>query len=77
MPKKGAGTRDGRILRMATSAGIRKGVVGGSRFWFLVAAGTTAFRVLRRITGSGPEIVYSEELAPGQSLVISNGADPR
>ena len=59
------------MLRSLTRLGLRRGLLGGSRPWtvlFVVAGG---LRVLRRIT-EGKEIVFSEKLEPGTTLVITN-----
>lgn len=65
-----------RLLRALVRSGTRKGVLGGSRAW-MVAGGTAWF--LRRLReSSGPDVVYSEELASGQRLVIDHqGPRPR
>lgn len=49
-----------------------KGFVEGSRFWTLLGSAGLAVRVLRKITRDEPEVVYSEPLRPGQSLLISH-----
>jgi len=33
-------------------------------------------RLFKRLSGSAPETVYSERLAPGEQLVITHLADP-
>lgn len=54
------------------------GPLGGSRHWTLLWALLVAARVFRRLTRPKPEILYSEKLLPGQSLVISgDGREPR
>jgi len=49
-----------------------KGLLGGSRPWMVVWVVILAARILRRLTKEKPEIVYSEELRPGETLVISS-----
>ena len=59
------------MLRSLTRLGLRRGLLGGSRPWtvlFVVAGG---LRLLRRIT-EGKEVVFSEKLEPGTTLVITN-----
>jgi hypothetical protein len=51
--------------------GLKKGVFGGSRPWLVLWLVLAGLRVLRRITRDEPELVFSETLDPGQSLVIS------
>lgn len=59
------------LLRQA----FRRGVLGGSRPWLVMGGVALGLRVLRKVTGSQPEVVYSEKLAPGESLVIANEGD--
>ncbi len=58
----------GFVLRTA----LRRGVMGGSSFWTVVATLAVARRLLRKLTRSEPEVVYREALRPGESLVISH-----
>ncbi len=48
-----------------------RGPLGGSRQWTLVWAVLVAARLLRRVTKPKPEILLTERLAPGESLLIS------
>ena len=55
-----------------------KGLLGGSRPWTVVWAALLGLRLLRRVLRDRPEILYREELAPGEVLVISTkDRDPR
>jgi hypothetical protein len=63
-----------QLLPKLQSVGIRRGLLGGSRAWTLVAAATLGLRLLRRIAGER-EVVYSEELGPGESILITHGTD--
>jgi hypothetical protein len=49
-----------------------RGLIGGSKPWTYLWVFLTARRLLKRVLRDEPEIVYSEELLPGQALVISN-----
>lgn len=49
-----------------------RGLFGGSRPWTVLWVLLFSRKVLRRLLGSKPEVVYSETLEPGQALVISN-----
>lgn len=51
---------------------LRRGFLGGSRFWTVLGTIGLAMRVLRRITRDEPEVAFSEELRPGQTLLISH-----
>ena len=66
-----------RLLRAALRNGITKGFLGGSRPWLIVGGIAAGWRVLRKIAGSEPIVVFSEELRPGETFVIANGPEPR
>ncbi|MGH9180852.1 MAG: hypothetical protein ACRD0Q_04145 [Acidimicrobiales bacterium] len=51
--------------------GFRKGFLGGSRAWTVVGGAALGLRALRRLAARTPKVVYCEELAAGQSLVIT------
>lgn len=61
----------GIVWRMS----LRRGLVGGSRPWMYVLVAVGAVRLLRRISGSVPEKVFTEELKPGEALIITHYAD--
>ena len=69
---KGAKARQTR-LAMLSGLGLRRGLMGGSRFWMVVGGAAAGLRLVRRISGAAPEVVYSEELPAGQSILITNG----
>jgi len=48
----------------------KRGVLDGHRGWLIAGAVALVVRWLRR--GGQPEVVYREELAPGESLVIAH-----
>jgi hypothetical protein len=68
-----APAKKGRLLSTLQSTGVRKGVLGGSRTWTMLAVGAWGLRMLIRLAQRNEEIVFSEELKPGQRLVIANG----
>ena len=49
-----------------------RGLLGGSKPWTWLWVLLTARRVLKRLLRDDPEVVWSERLAPGETLVISN-----
>lgn len=67
------GRRRGGALAMLQRTGIRRGVFGNSRGWLYVGAGVWTLRTVRRIAERKPEILISEELRPGERLMIANG----
>jgi len=60
------------MLRRLTRLGITRGLLGGDRRW--LALGTAAFgvRALAKLATKESKVVYSEDLAPGESLVITH-----
>lgn len=62
----------GGLLRTAEKAGLRRGL-GGSRGWFYLGTGLWTLRTIRRMATRRSEILLSEELRPGDRLVIANG----
>jgi hypothetical protein len=68
--KRGSG---GGVLAMLQRTGVRRGVFGNSRGWLYVGVGVWTLRTVRRVAERRPEILLSEELRPGERLMISNG----
>ena len=66
---KGAKKKPGVLYRRAQV----KGLLGGSRGWTILWAVLFGRRILKRLAGDAPEVVYSEELRPGEALVIRHG----
>jgi hypothetical protein len=62
----------GRVVRLLRRNGVRKGIFGGSRGWAAVAVGTWGYTTLKRMARREPELVFSEELKPGERIIISN-----
>lgn len=62
----------GALLRTIERSGIRKGM-NGSKGWFYVGTGLWTLRTVRRLAERNEEILVSEELRPGQRIVIANG----
>ena len=65
-------SRIDRGLRLVQSRGMRRGVRGGSRFWFWMYVAAWASRRLRRAIGSEPAVVYRGEIKPGETIEISH-----
>ncbi|MEJ7584008.1 MAG: hypothetical protein WKF43_07950 [Acidimicrobiales bacterium] len=62
----------GRAIRILRRRGLRQGILGGNRAWAAVAVGTWGYTQLKRLAQRDVEVVFSEELKPGQRLIISN-----
>ncbi len=59
-----------RLLRTVSRLGLSRGLGGGSRVWVTIGAVAGGLRLLGKWIGDEPEVVYSEDLEPGQSLMI-------
>ncbi len=64
--------RPGRIVTLLRRNGFRRGILGGSRGWAAMAIATWGYTKLKGLAERDAEVVFSEELKPGQRLVISN-----
>lgn len=51
---------------------VQKGLLGRSRFWTVLGTLGLAMKVLKKLAKNEPEVAYSGELKPGQTLVISH-----
>ena len=51
---------------------MARGLFGGSRGWLAVWVLAVSTRALRRFIRKDPKVVYCEDLAPGESLVITH-----
>jgi hypothetical protein len=54
--------------------GLRRGIAGGNRTWMYVAVGAGLLRLFTKLAGTDEKVVLSEELKPGQALIISSPA---
>lgn len=57
------------------SLALRRGLLGGSRPWMIVAGVLWGLRLLRRASGRRPELLAVERLKPGQTLQITALSD--
>lgn len=60
------------LSKRLLSLGIRRGVLGGSSPFIVLAGLAGAWRLIKILSGSVKETVYLEPLEPGQELVISH-----
>jgi hypothetical protein len=67
----------GFLGRLTWRTSVRKGFFGGQQTWMTVFAVVGAVKAFRRFAGGTPDVVYTEELAPGQALIITHHADLR
>ena len=62
------------MIATLSRLGFRRGVLGGSRGFMILWMVAMAVRLLKRMGGSEPEVVYSEKLEPGTSLLLTHEA---
>jgi hypothetical protein len=68
---KGSGT--GRAVNYLRRSGMSKGILGGRRGWVAVFFVTWGYQKLKQLAQRDAEIVLSEELEPGQRIIIASG----
>jgi hypothetical protein len=61
-----------RLVRLLLRNGWRRGVLGGSRPWLVAGGAALVVRVLQKLIASEDKVVYSEELQPGETVVIGH-----
>ena len=65
--------KGGRSMPAALIRGrMVRGAAAGSRFWTVVSAVALARRVIKRLSGSQGEVLFSRRLQPGEVLVIAS-----
>jgi hypothetical protein len=69
--------RDGRRAKGGRSSLLyrqaqMRGLLGGSRPWTILWTVLATRRLLKRLLGDEPEVVYRQVLLPGEAVVISN-----
>jgi hypothetical protein len=64
------------LLRVGLRQGLRRGLMGGSRPWLVIGGVALCWRVLHKIAGGDPVVVYSEKLELGETVVIAHGREP-
>jgi hypothetical protein len=63
----------GRILLFLQKTGALRGLRGGSRAWTAIWVTAFALRQVRKRTGrSGEEVVFRQELEPGESFIVTH-----
>jgi hypothetical protein len=59
------------MLKTLVRIGFARGI-GGSRGWLALGVVAGGLRMLRKMAKREPDVVYLEELHPGQSVVIQH-----
>ena len=65
------------LVRLLLRSGFRRGVLGGSRPWLIGFGIAGAVRLIQKINERESDVVFSETLEPGETLVIAHGREPR
>jgi len=60
------------MLRRVIRLGLTRGLLGGDRRWLALGSAALGLRLLVKLAVKEPKVVYSEDLAPGESLVITH-----
>ncbi|HEX9683655.1 MAG TPA: hypothetical protein VGA13_11270 [Acidimicrobiales bacterium] len=61
-----------RLLDRGVRSGARRGLAGGSNPWLALMVLSAGARWLRRQMAKRDEVVLSESLAPGESILITH-----
>lgn len=64
----------GALLAHLRRAGIERGLLEGRRSWMILGLAAWTVRFLQRAARSEQVVVFREELAPGESLIIRREA---
>ena len=59
------------MLKSLVRIGFARGI-GGSRAWLTIGVVAGGLRLLRKLAKRQADVVYCEELRPGQSMVIQH-----
>lgn len=66
----------GKVVDLAVAGalkrGVRQGLGAGSSTWLVIGGVAVSVRLLQRLARPGKGSVITEELAPGQTLVITH-----
>ena len=61
----------GFVGRRLWRTSITRGVLGGNQTWLAIAVVLGVRKLVRRLAGDEAEVLYCEELGPGDRLLIS------
>jgi hypothetical protein len=62
-----------RLVRLGLRQGWNRGLVEGSRVWTVVGGLALLAYLAGRVLQRGPDVVFSDQLAIGESLQITHG----
>jgi len=61
-----------RLLDYLVRKGARRGLFGGETVWLVVGGGALALRAALKVARKSEEVVFSEKLGLGETLVITH-----
>jgi hypothetical protein len=59
-----------RLIRVGIKRGWDRGLGDGNRFWLVVGGVAVLARLTRRAMRRESEVIFSEKLAPGESIDV-------
>ena len=59
------------IVSRLAKTGLRRGIFEGSRAWLVVGVAAGGVRLLGRFARREPEVVFTETVKPGHTLMIT------
>ncbi len=65
------------MLRRGVREGARRGLFGGEQAWLVLGGAALLAQLVLRVLNKKPEVVFSEKLRPGESLVVTHRPRPR
>lgn len=60
----------GRLLQLLALVGLSRGFRNGSRVWITIGVTAQGLRLLGKLAGRAPKVVYREDLVVGETLLI-------
>jgi hypothetical protein len=60
------------VLDRLQREGVRRGVMGTSRAWTIIAVISFVLRQARKLASKTPQVVHRQELKPGESITITH-----
>ncbi|MDX6231243.1 MAG: hypothetical protein QOH68_194 [Nocardioidaceae bacterium] len=60
------------VLDRLQREGVRRGVMGTSRAWTIIAVVSFLMRQARKLGSKQPQVVHCQELKPGESIIITH-----
>lgn len=62
----------GTLLKYLVGKGLRRGLLGGETLWLVLGGAALAVQLGLRVLRRKPEVVFLENLRPGERLTITH-----